>query len=138
MQVWKAGNSMPWTHSTYPPSLKNLDESIRDKAVDIANALLEDGYVEGRALAIGTAQAKRWGSRHRDEDHRQARDYQVVHHPQGWVVRRSNSQSAASVHATKKEARERAILYARHEGVRVVVHLENGQVEDVIAPRERS
>ena len=128
---------MPWTHTTYPPSLKNLDETVRDKAVDIANALLDDGYSEGRALAIGTSQAKRWSSRHSDEEQRQTKDYQVLPHAQGWVVRRSNSRSAASIHATQKEARERALLYARHEGVRVVVHNEDGQIEDVITPRER-
>lgn len=63
---------MPWTHSDYPHSLKNLDERVRNKAVDIANALLGDGYDEGRAIAIATSQAKEWTDNHpadeNDED----------------------------------------------------------------------
>lgn len=55
---------MPWTKSDYPPSMKNLDARVRGKAVEIANALLEDGYEEGRAIAIATAQAKEWNENH--------------------------------------------------------------------------
>lgn len=51
---------MPWTYSDYPQSMKHLDKHVRDKAVDIANALLKDGYEEGRAIAIATAQAEKW------------------------------------------------------------------------------
>jgi uncharacterized protein YdaT len=36
---------------------------IRNKAIEIANALLADGYEEGRAIAIATAQAEEWGTR---------------------------------------------------------------------------
>jgi uncharacterized protein YdaT len=57
---------MPWRKGDYPPSMKNLDPRVRDKAVEIANALLKDGYEEGRAIAIGTAQAEKW-----DDDHPQ-------------------------------------------------------------------
>ena len=52
---------MPWTKDNYPDSLKNFMAPIRYKAIDIANALLEDGYDEGRAISIATAQAKEWG-----------------------------------------------------------------------------
>ncbi|SDD31164.1 hypothetical protein SAMN02799630_02741 [Paenibacillus sp. UNCCL117] len=44
--------------------MKNLDTRVRNKAVEIANALLEDGYEEGRAIAIATAQAKEWNENH--------------------------------------------------------------------------
>lgn len=51
---------MPWTKDDYPPSMKNLMADVRNKAIEIANALLEDGYEEGRAIAIATAQAEEW------------------------------------------------------------------------------
>ncbi|WOD41658.1 DUF2188 domain-containing protein [Nodosilinea sp. E11] len=51
---------MPWTDDNYPTSLKNLTAEVRRKAIDIANALLEDGYEDGRAIAIATAQAEKW------------------------------------------------------------------------------
>nr|WP_159881291.1 hypothetical protein [Paenibacillus puerhi] len=59
---------MPWTKKDYPPSMKNLDERVREKAVEIANALLENGYEEGRAIAIATAQAKEWNENHPETD----------------------------------------------------------------------
>lgn len=55
---------MPWNKENYPDSLKNFTAPVRNKAVEIANALLEDGYEEGRAIAIATAQAKEWGENH--------------------------------------------------------------------------
>ena len=55
---------MPWSEAHYPVSMKNLTPDVRNKAIEIANALLEEGYEEGRAIAIGTAQAEEWGERH--------------------------------------------------------------------------
>ncbi|MCL4250415.1 MAG: hypothetical protein KJ065_19850 [Anaerolineae bacterium] len=51
---------MPWTKQDYPASMKNLETRVRHKAIDIANALLEEGYSEDRAIPIAIAQAKRW------------------------------------------------------------------------------
>ncbi|MEF2964517.1 hypothetical protein V3851_01635 [Paenibacillus sp. M1] len=55
---------MPWNSHDYPPSMKNLEPRVRNKAVEIASALLEDGYEEGRAIAIGTAKAEEWAENH--------------------------------------------------------------------------
>ncbi|WP_228038178.1 DUF2188 domain-containing protein [Nodosilinea sp. LEGE 06152] len=43
--------------------MKNLTTEVRRKAIDIANALLGDGYEDGRAIAIATAQAEKWAKR---------------------------------------------------------------------------
>lgn len=51
---------MPWTLKDYPNSLKNLEKTTKKKAIDIANALIEDGYKEGQAIPIATEQAKKW------------------------------------------------------------------------------
>jgi len=61
---------MPWRKGDYPESLKNFEPRTRDKAVEIANALLKDGYEEGRAIAIATAQAKEWAENHPERDGR--------------------------------------------------------------------
>ena len=55
---------MPWNKSNYPISMKNLEPRVREKAVEIANALLEEGYEEGKAIAIATAKAKEWNEDH--------------------------------------------------------------------------
>lgn len=51
---------MPWTKSNYPDSMKNLTAATRAKAVEIANKLLSEGYVEGSAIAIGISTAEKW------------------------------------------------------------------------------
>lgn len=56
---------MPWDESYYPPSMRNLPPQVRLKAIEIANALLEEGYDEGRAIRIGIAKAREWAEGHR-------------------------------------------------------------------------
>ncbi len=54
---------MPWNSSYFPASMKNLPPAVREKAIAIANALLETGHPEGRSIRIAIAQAKQWASR---------------------------------------------------------------------------
>lgn len=50
---------MPWTNKNYPDSMKNLPVKVRHKAIEIANAILDDGKLdEGAAIAIGISKAK--------------------------------------------------------------------------------
>lgn len=50
---------MPWSKSDYPDAMKNLSSSTREKAIEIANALLKEGYEEGRAISIAIDRAKK-------------------------------------------------------------------------------
>lgn len=63
---------MPWTKNDYPPSMKNLDSRVRNKAIEIANALLRDGYEEGRSIAIATAEAEEWNENHPEGNAKQS------------------------------------------------------------------
>jgi len=54
---------MPWSESYFPRSMANLPPLVRAKAIEIANALLEQGCEEGKAIRIAIAQAKRWAER---------------------------------------------------------------------------
>ena len=56
--------TMPWNEDYYPTSMRNLDPAIRTKAIEIANALLEEGMDEGMAIRIAIAKAKEWAVRH--------------------------------------------------------------------------
>ena len=53
---------MPWTKENYPVSLKNLMAPVRNKAIEIANALLNEGMDEARAIPIATARAEEWAT----------------------------------------------------------------------------
>ncbi|MEW9111178.1 MULTISPECIES: hypothetical protein [Bacillaceae] len=51
---------MPWSKNDYPDAMKNLDPTVRNKAIEIANALLDEDYEEGRAIPIAIDKAKEW------------------------------------------------------------------------------
>lgn len=40
--------------------MKNLPPVLRDRAIVIANALLDDGMEEGKAIRIAIAKAREW------------------------------------------------------------------------------
>ena len=54
---------MPWNSSYFPASMKHLPPQVREKAIEIANALLEAGRPEGQAIRISIARAKQWAAR---------------------------------------------------------------------------
>ncbi len=49
---------MPWHNGDFPPSYKNQPRKLREKATEIANALLDEGTGEGIAIATGLKKAK--------------------------------------------------------------------------------
>jgi uncharacterized protein YdaT len=55
---------VPWDETYYPRSMRNLPFEVRLKAIEIANALLEEGYDEAAAIRIAIAKAKEWAGRH--------------------------------------------------------------------------
>ena len=54
---------MPWNDAYYPASMRNLDPAVREKAIEIANALLVEGMEEGMAIRVAIAKAKEWAGR---------------------------------------------------------------------------
>ena len=50
-----------YTYDAYPDSMKNLTEEVREKAIDIANALLSDKMPKDKAIPIAISQAEEWG-----------------------------------------------------------------------------
>ncbi|HUL63505.1 MAG TPA: hypothetical protein VLW55_02710 [Burkholderiaceae bacterium] len=55
---------MPWSSGYFPASMRHLEPVVREKAIEIANALLEEGMEEGMAIRIAIAKAKEWARRH--------------------------------------------------------------------------
>ena len=54
---------MPWNEAYYPPAMEHLSPVVRSKAIEIANALLEEGHDEGFAIRVAIARAKEWAQR---------------------------------------------------------------------------
>jgi uncharacterized protein YdaT len=42
--------------------MRQLPRPVRGKAIEIANALLAEGYDEGKAIRIAIAKAKEWAT----------------------------------------------------------------------------
>ena len=59
---------MPWYNGDYPPSYKNQPKPLREKAVEIANALLLEGAEEGIAIATGLKQARELLKNHKEKN----------------------------------------------------------------------
>lgn len=53
---------MPWTAERCPRAMQHLPDAVRAKAVEIANALLERGMDEGKAIRIAIASAREWAA----------------------------------------------------------------------------
>ncbi|WP_371069689.1 DUF2188 domain-containing protein [Sediminibacillus sp. JSM 1682029] len=144
---------MPWTMNDYPASLKNFKPVIRKKAIDIANAMLDEGYDEGRAIPIATDQAKEWydnASKKEIDEYKEEGDPQsrseedeqydkrpelmdegehVVVHENGWAVQAKDAKKPSKVFDKKSDAVERAKEIAENKGTEAVIHKKNGDVE---------
>lgn len=136
---------MPWSEKDYPSSMKNLDSIVRRKAIDIANAMIKEGYKEDSAIPIAISQAKDWAedanvedkkslkekniTKHKDDPDNtssrlQNRDVEVKYDDEEemWMVITEGAKKADSRHSTKKEAEKRAKEIADNKDVEVKSH----------------
>lgn len=145
---------MPWTLDDYPASMKNLNEVTKKKAIDIANAMVDEGYEDGRAIPIAIDQAKEWkenstkdeiedyrkhgkptqrskeGKKYDSNPERMEEGEEVVKHNDGWAVKSSGSDRASEVFDTKKDAIKRAKEIAKNKGTSLTIYKQDGSVED--------
>nr|WP_300006319.1 DUF2188 domain-containing protein [Tissierella sp.] len=133
---------MPWNEKDYPASMKNLDSIVRRKAIDIANAMVKEGYEEDRAIPISISQAKEWVEDADKGAKRELKDKDITNHKNDpkdtssrlqdkdvevrydreeemWMVITEGAKRADSKHKTKKQAQERAKEIAENKGVKV-------------------
>ncbi|MNI66538.1 hypothetical protein D3C73_1221100 [compost metagenome] len=120
---------MPWTKRDYPPSLKNFEPRVRHKAIGIANALLADGYEEGRAIAIATSQAKEWDEQHPDHGSKDNGNIHVVPYEGRWAIKRTGTDKPEHVLDTKEEAVEKAQQLASDGNISAIIHRLDGTIE---------
>lgn len=59
---------MPWTKNDYPALMKNLDPNVRQKAIEIANALVQEEHCEdGKAIPIAIDKAREYVESHKND-----------------------------------------------------------------------
>lgn len=144
---------MPWTLEDYPSSMKNLNKSTKKKAIDIANALVEEGYDDGRAIPIATQQAEEWydhaSTQEREDflkegnvtkhDHTYASNPElldenemVIKHDNGWAVQSKHAKKASKVFDTKDDAITYGKDVAQHKQSTLEVYKEDGTLQKTV------
>ncbi|MFD2639070.1 DUF2188 domain-containing protein [Piscibacillus salipiscarius] len=143
---------MPYDRKDYPSSLKNLNEATRLKAIEIINAMLEDGYDEDQAIPIGTEQAKEWYDNANDQERQEMRDksakelkdhddhssrpelmergVMVIKHDDGWAVQTKTADQASDVFDQKDEAVKRGREIAKNKGTYLEIQDSDGNVQE--------
>lgn len=147
---------MPWDTNDYPSSMKNLDTPVRKKAIDIANAMIDEGYREGQAIPIATEQAKEWYENADEKEINQViqmndqtlnqRDDQgeqsesrpelldngqhVISHEDGWAVKAEDAKQPSDVFDKKEDAVNRAKEIAGNKGTQVIIHKKDGTIQE--------
>ena len=134
---------MPFDRRNYPNSMKNLDKEVRDKAIDIVNAMLKEGYDEDNAIPIAISQAKEWANDASNEELKEIRKKDLKDHKksksksgarlqdadvevsfnydeQKWQVKSKKASQAEGFYDTKKEAKERAEKIAENRESKVI------------------
>lgn len=136
---------MPRSKNDYPDSLKNFTEPVREKAIEIANSLLErQGYSESKAIAIATTQAKQWAAR-RDIEISAAEgdngpsppkppEVHVVPADEGWRIR-GGEDGDGETYSTQAEAISKARAKAHEANTDIIIHRADGKIRDRISLR---
>lgn len=144
---------MPWNMNEYPSSLKNLSYAVRKKTIDIANAMVDEGYDENRAIPIATKQAESWyensgkdainefvnqvdptkrdkkGKQYESRPEMLDKNEHVVPHQDGWAVKSQDAKQPSDVFRQKEEAIERGKEIASNKGTYLTIHKQDGTIE---------
>jgi uncharacterized protein YdaT len=133
---------MPWTSRSYPVSMKNLPKAVREKAIEIANALLEERSMkEGIAIATGISRAKDWAANRgkRTESKPGARTADVKKHGEDryvipykenlWAVKKEGAARVEKSFDNKQEAVKAARKKARDANASITIQTRTGKVQ---------
>ena len=146
---------MPWNMKDFPASMKNLDKLTRKKAIDIANALLDEGYPDSRAIPIAIDQAKEWYENASESERRTFEkeknpsksdkhdtnpragklldsDVIVEYAEEQWIVKSIGAKKASNHFDTKKEAIEKGKQVAQNKESTLVIYKKDGTKEKEI------
>ena len=132
---------MPWTRKDYPISMKNLPAAVRNKAIEIANALLEERNMnEGIAIATAISRAKDWAENHgktseappgvsrKTDVKKHGEDRYVAPRGEEWAVKKEKTKKE-EIFETKQEAVSSAKKEAKNANASVTIQGKHGKIE---------
>lgn len=144
---------MPWAKRSYPVSMKNLPKEVRDKAIEIANALLEEKMDEGMAIATAISRSKDWAvnrgkkiesksSNSRSTDVKQHGEdrYVIPYKEDLWAIRKEGSKRVEKSFEKKEEAVKQARKKAREANASITIQTKKGKLQQRVSynPNKRS
>lgn len=143
---------MPWDLNDYPNSMKNMDPLVRKKAIDIANALEEEGYEDDRAIPIAQSQAQEWYDNASKEEKKEFEnepaptkkdehpstanpdlldnDVKVFYEDEVWKVQTIGAERADQTFDLKDDAVERGEEIARNKESQLIIYKQDGEVQN--------
>lgn len=107
---------MPWTPNYFPVAMKNLNVDVREKAIDIGNALMDEDMEEGIAIATAISRAKDWAANHglSTNNHKKSHVTDVKQHGRDkyvipykgnmWALKEEGNEKVEKVFEKKDEA----------------------------------
>ncbi|MFZ6011311.1 MAG: DUF2188 domain-containing protein [Bacteroidota bacterium] len=148
---------MPWSNKDFPASMKNLPKEVRQKAIEIANALQEETSMdEGITIATAMSRAKDWAANRgkptatrkagspKTDVKKHGQDRYVVPHDDAWAVKVEGSSKVRKVFKNKQQAVKTARQEARAANASLTIQKKSGRVQKRIsynpakrAPKQR-
>jgi uncharacterized protein YdaT len=107
---------MPWTPNYFPIAMKYLNVDVREKAIDIGNALMDEDMEEGIAIATAISRAKDWAANKGlpTNNHKSSRSTDVKKHGRDkyiipykgnkWALKEEGNEKVDEVFENKDEA----------------------------------
>ena len=135
---------MPWSKADYPVSLKNLPAAVRNKAIEIANALLGEGKMkdEGIVIATATSRAKDWaancglktkskvaGAKTTDVKEHGKDKYVAPTRDHDWAVKEEGKPRPEAIYHDKAAAVKKATREAKAANTAVTVQSDAGKIQ---------
>jgi uncharacterized protein YdaT len=132
---------MPWTKSNYPNSMKNLPDEVREKAIEIANVLLEEKDMEeGIAIATAISRAKDWaanrGMKVEDPENSKisdvkehGKDRYVIPHEDEWAIKVEDEHKVEKTFRRKKDAVQQAQREAKEANASLSIQKKTVKIE---------
>ncbi|MFP4529233.1 MAG: DUF2188 domain-containing protein [Candidatus Kapaibacterium sp.] len=116
-----------WTKEDYPAGFKNLKKDIRNKAIDIANAMLREGEPASKAIPIAISSAKKM---YRQDE---KKTYHLVPYDGHWILKDSTKENDLKKFDTKESAISQAERIASENHAHIVVHRRDGTIQKHIS-----
>lgn len=132
---------MPWTKNDYPSSMKHLSASVRNKAIEIGNTLVDDEHMEeGKAIPIAISQAKDWAKNNGKnatsnkpsnptDEKSHGYDQYVIPSDDGWAVKREGAKRK-QYFDTKQEAVAIGKERAKKHNASVTIQRKDGTIQN--------